>query len=163
MLTPIGQFSFVVATVFRFFFPSTPVRMKEVTENGPRLVAAEFYFMVFRRPYEKHENGVLKKITLESVVKNWRPQSLEIQKDNGMVAMLDDKPKRSVIQHGFHTIVFWISRDWLQTKNTVQVLLWPLRCFTVASFSESRCLKPVWMLCFFYYFSNYVRRRRNAL
>ena len=44
-------------------------------------------------------------------------QSLEIQKDNGMAAMLDDKTKRSVIQHGCHTIVFWISRDWLQTKN----------------------------------------------
>ena len=34
-----------------------------------------------------------------------------------MAAMLDDKTKRSVIQHGCHTIVFWISRDWLQTKN----------------------------------------------
>ena len=45
-------------------------------------------------------------------------QSLEIQKDNGMAAMLDDKTKRSVIQHGCHTIVFWISRDWLQTKNS---------------------------------------------
>ena len=44
-------------------------------------------------------------------------QSLEIQNDNGMAAMLDDKTKRSVIQHGCHTIVFWISRDWLQTKN----------------------------------------------
>ena len=40
-----------------------------------------------------------------------------MQKDNGMAAMLDDKTKRSVIQHGCHTIVFWISRDWLQTKN----------------------------------------------
>ena len=29
-------------------------------------------------------------------------QSLEIQKDNGMAAMLDDKTKRSVIQHGCH-------------------------------------------------------------
>ena len=29
------------------------------------------------------------------------------------------KTKRSVIQHGCHTIVFWISRDWLQTKNKV--------------------------------------------
>ena len=44
-------------------------------------------------------------------------QSLKIQKDNGMAAMLDDKTKRSVIQHGCHTIVFLISRDWLQTKN----------------------------------------------
>ena len=26
--------------------------------------------------------------------------------------------QRSVIQHGCYTIVFWISRDWLQTKNT---------------------------------------------
>ena len=41
-------------------------------------------------------------------------QSLEIQNDNGMKAMLDDKTKGSVIQHGCHTIVFWISRDWLQ-------------------------------------------------
>ena len=49
----------------------------------------------------------------EKVVCN---QSLEIQKDNGMAAMLDDKTKRSVIQHGCHTIVFWISRDWLQTS-----------------------------------------------
>ena len=32
-----------------------------------------------------------------------------------MAATLDDKTKRSVIQHGCHTIVFWISRDWLQT------------------------------------------------
>ena len=38
---------------------------------------------------------------------------LEIQKDNGMAAMLDDKTKGSVIQRGCHTIVFWISRDWL--------------------------------------------------
>ena len=45
-------------------------------------------------------------------------KSLEIQKDNGMAAMLDDKTKRSVIQHGCHTIVFWISRDWFQTKNS---------------------------------------------
>ena len=44
-------------------------------------------------------------------------QSLEIQKDNNMAAMLDDKTKRSVIQHGCHIIVFWIPRDWLQTKN----------------------------------------------
>ena len=36
-------------------------------------------------------------------------------KDNGMAAMLDAKTKRSVIQHA--TIVFLISRDWLQTKN----------------------------------------------
>ena len=46
-------------------------------------------------------------------------QSLEIQRDNGMAAMLDDKTKRSVIQHGCHTIIFWISRDWLQTKSTI--------------------------------------------
>ena len=32
-----------------------------------------------------------------------------------MAAMLDDKTKGSVIQHGCHTIIFWISRDWLQT------------------------------------------------
>ena len=34
-----------------------------------------------------------------------------------MAAMLDDKTKGSVIQHGCHTILFWISssRDWLQT------------------------------------------------
>ena len=38
-----------------------------------------------------------------------------MQKDNDMAAMLDDKTKGSVIQHGRHTVVFWISRDWLQT------------------------------------------------
>ena len=42
--------------------------------------------------------------------------SLEIREDNGMAAMLDDKTKSSVIQHGCHTIVVWISRDWLQTS-----------------------------------------------
>ena len=42
-------------------------------------------------------------------------QSLEMHEDQGMAAMLDDKIKGSVIQHGCHTIVFWISRDWLQT------------------------------------------------
>ena len=44
-------------------------------------------------------------------------QYLEIQKDNGMAAMLDDKTKRSVIQHGCHTTVFWMSRFWLQTMS----------------------------------------------
>ena len=37
------------------------------------------------------------------------------QKDNGVAAMLDDRTFCSVIQHGRHTVVFWISRDWLQT------------------------------------------------
>ena len=40
-------------------------------------------------------------------------QSLEIQKDNGMSAMLDDK-------HGCHTTVFWISRDWLMIRAKLQ-------------------------------------------
>ena len=37
---------------------------------------------------------------------------------DGMAAMGDDKTKGSVIQHGYQTIVFWISRDWLQTIYT---------------------------------------------
>ena len=43
-------------------------------------------------------------------------KSLGIQKDNRMAAMLDDKTKGSVIQHGCINTVFLISsRNWLQT------------------------------------------------
>ena len=67
-------------------------------------------------------------------------QSLEIQKDNNMVVMLDDKTKGSVIQHGCHTITFWISRDWLQTTYSDQImnsLIKPNICSTP---SPLRCI-----------------------
>ena len=38
-------------------------------------------------------------------------------KDNGVAAMLDDRTFCFVIHHGRHTIVFLISRDWLQTTH----------------------------------------------
>ena len=39
-------------------------------------------------------------------------QSMEMQKDNGMGAILDERTfSFFVIQDGCHTIAFWISRD----------------------------------------------------
>ena len=66
---------------------------------------------------------ILHNLLLKQIFLVCNQSGLEIQKDNGMAAMLDDKTKRSVIQHGCHTIVFWISGDWLHSKNKMKNIL----------------------------------------
>ena len=65
--------------------------------------------------------------------------------------MLDDKTKGSVIQHGCHNIVFWISRDWLQSTYRVM----PTKNFMFCRFHSWEHFdfaRITLAFCFFYSF-----------
>ena len=72
-------------------------------------------------------NFLVNLILMNSSYRWFATKSLEI---HGGHVDLDDKTKGSVIQHGCHTIVFWISRDWLQTTysqtSSERILLGPV-------------------------------------